>query len=87
MADDDAVEMKDAPPLESPETESSKPVQSIETDPKEEDEGDEEAVGSDGDDADNTGRPVSTQLYKALKNITDILTNHKIKVKHRKIEE
>lgn len=81
------MDMADAAALDSNEPESSKPVQSIETDMKEEDEGEDEAAGSDGDEVDTSGRPVSTQLYKALKNITDVLTNHKIKVKHRKTEE
>lgn len=73
---------------------SPKTVQSIEFDTqlKEEDEAEE---GSDREgandgaeaDEDNDGRPVSNQLYRAFKIITDILLNYKIKVRFRGSEE
>lgn len=74
---------------------STKPVQSIEVESevKEEDEGEEgsdhENGANEGAEAeeDNDGRPISNTLYRALKIITDILLDYKIKVKFRGNEE
>ena len=43
---------------------------------------DAEAEEDDAPGAEADGRPVSRAQYKALKNITDVLTNHKIQVKN-----
>lgn len=61
------------------------PVDSIEvvTEVKDEDPGDEKS-DNEPDAAEDDGggeRPVSNDQYKALKNITEVLTNHKVKVK------
>lgn len=63
-------------------------VDSIEVEPKVKEEdaqadapGESDAEGEDDDDqpADSSGRPVSNEVYKALKAISDILTEFKIK--------
>lgn len=55
------------------------------TEIKDEDAGDERSENLNepdaGDDEAAGERPVSNDQYKALKNITDVLTNHKVKVK------
>ena len=66
-------------------TRSPDPVDSIEvaTEVKDEDPGDEKSDNEPDAPEDEAGgeRPVSNDQYKALKNITEILTNHKVKVK------
>jgi len=81
--------MADTADADSATPNSPQPIQSIEveTEVKAEEGGDDDAGGS-GNDVDEEGGttagdepPVSTEQYKALKNIAEVLTNFKVKVK------
>jgi chromatin structure-remodeling complex subunit RSC1/2 len=82
---------------ESAEVKASEPVQSIESIPpttaetaaesKEEAAAEENAEeDADAEEDESDGRPVSRDQYKALKAITDVLTNHKIQIKNECVD-
>lgn len=66
------------------ESATTEPVQSIETDLKQEDAAEEksdEDAEAEEDEVGGDSQGVSSEQYKALRNIAEILTNYKIKVK------
>jgi hypothetical protein len=91
MADSESADAKAAEPVQSIEVEPATKNEG-EADAKEDgaaDENAEEDAEADEDDAqgeEGDGRPVSRDQYKALKSITDTLTNHKIQVKNESVE-
>lgn len=95
MAEPDSTEPKPSEPVASIEREPAAENEQVEVaeakdDGKDggpaEDKSDNDAEGEDdAQGEENDGRPVSRNQYKALKSITDTLTNHKVKIKDESV--
>lgn len=84
MADAEDADAATSKPVESSEVEMEMEAEAeVETDVKEEDAAEGKSDNGDSGAAETNGDEpaVSVEQYKALKNITDILNNHKIKIK------